>query len=488
MTTLAHLPLFLDLRDVPVLVVGGGEIAQRKLELLAAAGARLTVVAPEFTPGLLTAALAAGWTLRSRAFLDADVQGQRLVIAATADGLINAAVAAAARQAGIWVNAVDQPGVGDVIVPAVLARGPLTIAIGTQGVAPVLARRLRAQLESVLDPALGALAALLAEWRPRIRAALPDLAARRAFYDRVIDGEVGALLRCGATASVAGAALAGALQHAAHAPAPAGRVVLVGAGPGDPGLLTLAALRHLQRADVIVHDQLVSPAVLDLARRDAERIAVGKRGGGHSVSQLSINTLLLALAQDGRHVVRLKGGDPLTFARGGEELAVLKAHGISFEIVPGITAAQGCAAYAGIPLTHRDHAQGLRLVTAHCQGSLDKLDWTALARGGETLVFYMGLGMAADIQQQLLAAGRDPDTPFAAIENGTRSDQRVIDGRLQQLVATLTAAKVRPPALLIVGSVAAPALRAAWFGEDALPQVGERPGATAPAALAITAR
>lgn len=460
--SLRHFPLFLDLHEVPVLVVGGGVVAQRKLELLDQAGARLTVVAPQICDAIREAATTRGWTLRQETFRPEFVKQQRLVIAATDDAQVNAEVATAARAAGIWINAVDQPECGDAIVPAMLSRGPLTIAIGSDGSAPVLARRLRAQIESQLDPSLGALAQLLADWRGRIRAAVPDLSQRRALYDAMLDGEIPTLLRVGQKAA-AEAALARALTEAA--PTPAGRVVLVGAGPGDPGLLTLAALRHLQRADVIVHDQLVSPEVLELARRDAERIEVGKRGGGHSVSQLSINTILVALAQAGRYVVRLKGGDPLTFARGGEELAVLRQHGVAYEIVPGISAAQGCAAYAGIPLTHRDHAQSVRLVTAHCQGSIDRLDWRALAQGGETLVFYMGVAQASEIQLRLREHGLVGDTPFAAIENGTRANQRVIDGRLDQLVTTLHQHQVKAPALLIIGAVTAPELRSAWFGE-----------------------
>lgn len=462
---IAHFPLFLDLHDVPVLLVGGGPVGQRKLELLLRCGARLTVLEPDpALAGPLRALLGGKGELHSRDFREDDVRGQRLVIAATASAAVNAAVAAAARTAGIWVNVVDAPQLGDAIVPAIVSRGPLTVGISTSGAAPVLARRLRARLETLLEPSLAQLAELLRQWRPRIRNALPDPAARRDFYDRMLDGPLQDLLRCGQQ-QAAQALLQRELD--ASPDTTVGKVILLGAGPGDPGLLTLNGLRHLQRADVIVHDRLVSAQVLDLARRDALRIEVGKTGGGHSCSQLQINQILLAHAGAGRYVVRLKGGDPLTFARGGEELEVLRAHRIPFEIVPGITAAQGCAAYAGIALTHRAHAQSLRLVTAHCQGASDKLDWNSLSRSaaaGETLVFYMGLQQAAEIQLRLLQGGLPSHTPFTAIENGTRPQQRVVDGRLDQLVQTLRDAGIGSPALLMVGAVTAPALRHAWFG------------------------
>lgn len=456
---LAHFPLFLDLQEVPVLLVGAGAVGRRKLELLVRAGARVRIVDPHLDPVQAKALQSAGHEVRVAAFQAAHLQGQRLVIAATDERAVNAAVAQAARDLGLWVNVVDAPDLGNAIVPAIVSRGPITVGISTGGVAPVLARRLRARIESLLEPVLGGLALLLARWRGRIRAAREDVAARRDWYEAALDGPLVDLLRCGQLA----AAESWLARSLAEAPATRGRVVLVGAGPGDPGLLTLTALRHLQRADVIVHDRLVSAEVLDLARRDAERIEVGKTGGGHSVSQLEIHQILLAQAQAGRHVVRLKGGDPLIFARGGEELAVLQQAGIPFEVVPGITAAQGCAAYAGIPLTHRDLAQAVRLVTAHCQGSIDRLDWTALARGGETLVFYMALAQLGEIQLRLLAGGRSADTPFALIEQGTRSRQRVVDGTLGQLVITAAAAGVRSPALLIVGDVCAPAHRYPWF-------------------------
>ncbi|HEY1589977.1 MAG TPA: siroheme synthase CysG, partial [Rhodanobacter sp.] len=298
--------------------------------------------------------------------------------------------------------------------------------------------------------------------RGRIRARLPDMAARRQFYETLFAGPVATLLRRGQSKE--------ALQAAEHAlasasPVHTGSVVLVGAGPGDPGLLTLRALRALNEADVILHDRLVSAEVLELARRDAERIEVGKQAANHHTTQDGIHALLLEHASAGRRVVRLKGGDPFVFGRGGEELEFLRAHAIPYEVVPGITAAVACAAYAGIPLTHRDHAQSVRFVTAHCRSSLDTLDWAALAQERQTLAVYMGVGELAALQAQLIAHGRAATTPFALIENGSRAEQRVVTGTLANLHERASTHAVSSPALLILGEVAALAQSLAWFGQ-----------------------
>ncbi len=350
-------------------------------------------------------------------------------------------------------------------MPAIIDRSPLVIAISTGGAAPVLARRLRAEIETLVDASWASLAALCARWRERIRERLPDVVVRRRFYEGLIDGPVRRLLAAGHPAAAErqlGEALATGRESRR------GSVSLVGAGPGDPGLLTLNAVRALQQADVILHDQLVTDEILDLARRDADRIAVGKRAGGHQTAQAEINALMVEHARAGRRVVRLKGGDPFVFGRGGEELEYLRAHGVDYDVVPGITAALACAAYAGIPLTHREHAQSVRMVTAHCRDSLDTLDWHCLARERQTLVVYMGVGNAASIQRELLAHGRDPLTPVAVIENGTRRTQRVLAARLETLAATVTDGAVRSPALLIIGEVAGLAGALAWFGDGAV--------------------
>jgi uroporphyrin-III C-methyltransferase/precorrin-2 dehydrogenase/sirohydrochlorin ferrochelatase len=457
-----YFPLFADLHGRDVLVVGGGEVALRKVRLLLAAGACIRVVAPQLHAELL--AQSDRLDLRRERFAPAHFDGVVLAIAATDDAQTNAAVAAAGRARNVLVNVVDVAELSSFIVPAIVDRSPLVIAISSGGVAPVLARLVRERLESVIDESYGRLAALLERWRARIKQALPDVQARRRFYESAVRGEVASGVRrhddTGAEA---------ALQQLLHAESsnavrPRGSVVLVGAGPGDPGLLTLSALRALQQADVILHDRLVAAEILDLSRRDAERICVGKVARGHSVAQGRIHELLLEHASAGRRVVRLKGGDPFIFGRGGEELEFLARHGIPFEVVPGITAAIACGAYAGIPLTHREHAQSVRFVTAHCGESLDTLDWVALAQERHTVALYMGVAGLGRIQHHLLAHGRSPDTPVAIVENASRPEQRVVLTTLDELEAAGRSEQVQSPALVIVGEVAALAADLHWFG------------------------
>jgi len=326
----------------------------------------------------------------------------------------------------------------------------------------MLARWLRERLEILLDHALGPLAMLLQRKRGAIRARHRDLRERRSFYERLFASRIWQSLRSANTA----AAERELNRTLSQSQIQTGSVALVGAGPGDPGLLTLRALRLLNEADVILHDRLVDPAILDLARRDAQRIEVGKESGQHHTTQEQIHALLLAHARSGRRVVRLKGGDPFVFGRGGEELEFLRAHDVPYEVVPGITAALACAAYAGVPLTHRDHAQSVRFVTAHCKASLDTLDWRALAAERQTLAIYMGVAQLQALRDQLITHGRAPGTPFALIENGTRPQQRVITGTLANLPEQQRKHAVRSPALLILGEVAGLATKLAWFGEN----------------------
>jgi uroporphyrin-III C-methyltransferase / precorrin-2 dehydrogenase / sirohydrochlorin ferrochelatase len=456
-----YFPVFLDLHGAPVLIVGGGVIAARKLLLLEQAGASVTVVSPTATAGIAERAKQGGLRLLSRRFEPTDVAGMRIVIAATGEPDVNAAVAAAARAAGIPVNVVDDAALSTFIVPAIVDRSPLVVAISSGGVAPMLARRVRTLIEALLDESWGRLALFAEDWRERIRGGIADLAARRRFYDWLLDGPVASSVRAGREAD-ADRLLEGQLI-AKHSQL-AGSVTLVGAGPGDPELLTLRAQRALQEADVILTDRLVSPQVLARARRDAEVIDVGKTPGGHGTRQDRINRMLVVEARRGRRVVRLKGGDPFVFGRGGEELEYLERHGIAFEVVPGITAALACAAYAGIPLTHRDHAQGLQFVTAHCRESLDAIDWPGLARPGQTLAFYMGVAELDSIRKRLLAAGLAPATPAALVENGTRQNQRVVVTELAALPEAAHIHSVESPSMLFVGDVAALALRLHWFG------------------------
>jgi uroporphyrin-III C-methyltransferase/precorrin-2 dehydrogenase/sirohydrochlorin ferrochelatase len=455
-------PLFADLHQRRVLVVGGGAVAARKAQALLEAGAQVRVGAPELNQELAALARDGAIAHVPGRFQEGWLEDVWLVVAATDDAGVNAQVAAAAGARRILVNVVDDPALSSFQVPSIVDRSPLIVAISSSGVAPVLARRMRERIESLFDHALGPLGELAARYRGRIRERRPDLGARRRFYDWLMDGPVAALLRQ-SRAREAEHALDAALDQAQETPT--GSVVLVGAGPGDPGLLTLKALRALNEADVILHDRLISADILSLARRDAERIDVGKRPGeDHAATQARIHALMVDHARRGRRVVRLKGGDAFIFGRGGEELQHLRAHGIAYEVVPGVTAALACAAHAGIPLTHREHAQSLHLITAHCRDDGDTIDWAALADSRQTLAFYMGVGQLESLAQRLQAHGRAADTPFALVENGSRPEQRVLTGRLADLPTLARAHAVHAPALLIVGSVAALANELNWYG------------------------
>jgi uroporphyrin-III C-methyltransferase/precorrin-2 dehydrogenase/sirohydrochlorin ferrochelatase len=459
-----YFPLFADLRGRRVLLVGGGVVAERKARLLVEAGAKVDVVAARLNEWFATETTRAGQMRHiATAFDESQLESAVLVVAATDDVDVNSEVSRAAERRGILANVVDDAGRSSFIVPAIVDRSPLVIAISTGGAAPVLARLVREKLESLIDESYGTLAGLLDRWRARIRAAFPAVGARRRFYESVVRGRVSELIRDGRPAEAERELLV--QVDAGPSSSHVGSVVLVGAGPGDPGLLTLRALRALQEADVILHDRLVSREILDLARRDAERIPVGKEAGHHSVPQPRINELLAEHAQAGKRVVRLKGGDPFVFGRGGEELEYLREQQIPFEVVPGITAASACGAYAGIPLTHRDHSQSLRLVTAHCDPTKEGLDWPALAAERQTLAFYMGVARLGAVAEQLIAHGRSAGTPVAIVENGSRIDQRVTLAQLHELAAIAELGDVRSPALLIVGEVAALGAKLHWFGE-----------------------
>lgn len=455
-----YLPIFCRLDNKPVLLVGGGEVAQRKARLLLDAGAQLTVVAPELDPEL--AELAANGSIEWLAgeFAPQQLAGKWLVVAATDRREVNALVYQSANQARIFANVVDDPKRSSFIMPSIIDRSPLMVAISSGGKAPVLARLLREKLEAMLPQHLGTVTAFAGSLRERVKARFASMGERRRFWERLLGADrLGQALARGDHASAN--QLADTLF--ADESQTGGEVVLVGAGPGDPGLLTLHALRQMQQADVVVYDRLVSDEVMALVRRDAKRIFVGKQAGNHCVPQEGINQLLLDEAKKGQRVVRLKGGDPFIFGRGGEELETLVGTGIGFQVVPGITAASGCAAYAGIPLTHRDHAQSVRFVTAHGKGGAQDLDWPLLAKDRQTLVFYMGLSSCGVIREQLLAHGKGGDTPVALIERGTQPSQRVIRGTLDQLPEL--AIGVESPALIMVGSVVTLADSLAWFGQ-----------------------
>jgi uroporphyrin-III C-methyltransferase/precorrin-2 dehydrogenase/sirohydrochlorin ferrochelatase len=448
-----YFPAFFDLRERPALIVGGGEAAARRLRLLRKAGATVTVVAPRVGEEI-AAAVAEGATLRQRGFVSGDANGQTAVFAATGLADVDARVAEAARAAGVPVNVADRAELSTFIVPAIVERDPVVIGISTGGAAPVLASRLREAIERLLPARLGRLADFADTFRAAVKATVPSATSRFRFWDRFFDGPVADQVLAGNETGARERMLTLVNGRGASEP-PRGGVAIVGAGPGDPDLLTLRALRLLQRADVVIYDKLVGPGVLDLVRRDAERIYAGKSKGDHSKSQDEINALLAKQASAGRRVVRLKGGDPFIFGRGGEEADYLRRRGIAVELVPGITAALGCAAAVGIPLTHRDHAQAVTLATGQGKDGEPELDWATLAQLNQTLVIYMGVGTAGRIAARLIEHGLEPATPVAVIENGTLSNQKAVYGRLSGLGWLVRQSGIAGPALIVIGRVAA---------------------------------
>ncbi len=461
-----YFPVFFDLQGLHVLVVGGGEVALRKVSLLERSGAVITVVAPKIAPGLQARGAAGTIKLVAREFVPEDLDGARLVVVATSRRAVNRFIAKLSDARAIPVNVVDDREASRFIVPAIVDRDPIMVAVSTGGTSPVLARRLRERLEAFLPKRLGDLAMWLRGLRKTTRERLRDTDERRRFFEAVVDGPAARRFIDGDPH--------GALQIAQRllattstAPRAVGEVTLVGAGPGDPELLTLKALRALQDADIILHDRLVSTAILDLARRDAAKVCVGKSAGGVSTTQAEINDLLIRHASSGKRVVRLKGGDPFVFGRGGEELEALARAGISFSVVPGVTSALGCAAYAGIPLTHRDHAHSVTFVTGHADKNGLEPDWRALAMPGTTAVFYMGLARMAHIVARLLEHGAAGTRPAAVIVHGTLPSQQVIAATLATIESAASAASLESPALLVVGEVVALSATLAWF--NALP-------------------
>ena len=455
-----YLPLFHKLQGGRVLVVGGGEIALRKARLLADAGSVLRVVAPDVDGQLAALAREGGGEVLVRGYQAADLVGCRLVIAATDDPGLNAQVSADAQAVSLPVNVVDAPALCTVIFPAIVDRSPLVIAVSSGGDAPVLARLIRAKLEAWIPAAYGELAGLAARFRHKVKSLYPDVNQRRGFWETVFQGPIAERQLAGQGAEaerVLQAMVEGAPVQQG------GEVYLVGAGPGDPDLLTFRALRLMQQADVVLYDRLVAPAIIDMCRRDAERIYVGKRRADHAVPQDQINRLLVDLAQQGKRVLRLKGGDPFIFGRGGEEIEELAEHGIPFQVVPGITAASGCSAYGGIPLTHRDHAQSVRFVTGHLKDGTSNLPWNDLVAPSQTLVFYMGLVGLPTICAELIRHGRAASTPAALVQQGTTRNQRVFTGTLADLPELVAQHEVHAPTLVIVGEVVQLRDKLAWF-------------------------
>lgn len=446
-----YLPVCLDVQGRRCVVVGGGDVALRKTDLLRSAGALVHVVSPDLCSELAKQAASGAISYAARSFTPMDVEGAVLVIAATDEPGINRRVSESAKTRGIPVNVVDQPELCTFVMPAVIDRSPILVAISTGATSPVLARLLRSRLESFIPARIGLLARLAGEFRDRVKQRFGDVRARRVFWERMFQGRVAELALSGDVVS-ARRLLSGAVDSAENCER-AGEVYLVGAGPGDPDLLTFRALRLMQQADVVVYDHLVGDGILDMVRRDAHRIYVGKESNNHTLPQEEINQLLVRLAQQGKRVLRLKGGDPFIFGRGGEEVEALAQMDIPFQVVPGITAASGASCYAGIPLTHRDVAHGCIFVTGHLCKNDDAIDWEGLARPGQTVVFYMGVSQLTTICRQMVRHGLARHTPAAVIENATTPAQRVITGTLETLAHVAKAAGAKPPALIVVGEV-----------------------------------
>lgn len=453
-------PIFLRLEQRSVLVVGGGVVAERKLRLLQRTKAAIDVVAASLTPEVQVWADGGELTHLATSFDPAQLVGRSIVVVATDDDALNRLVAEQAAKLGIPVNVVDNPELCTFVFPSILDRSPLLIAISSGGASPVLARNLRARLETFIPAGYGRLAEWAGGYREQVKARVPA-ALRRRFWEDVLEGAIGEQVLAGGTEPEA--AFSSALARAEQADVGVGEVYLVGGGPGDPDLLTFKALRLMQKADVVLYDRLVAPEILDLVRRDAERINVGKQRDQHTLPQDQINDKLVELAKQGKRVLRLKGGDPFIFGRGGEEIDRLAEHGIPFQVVPGITAASGCAAYAGIPLTHRDHAHAVMFVTGHMKDGRLDLNWEAIVQPKQTIVFYMGLHGLETLCEQLIQHGFSSQQSAALVEKGTQPEQRVLTADLATLAARARDADMAPPALLIVGDVVQLHQRLGWY-------------------------
>ena len=481
-------PLFFKLEDRKVLIVGGGDVALRKADLLSRAGAAITILAPSISTEIQTLLSHTKYKAKHELIYEnynkAYMTGARVIIAATDDETLNHQIHADASELNIPVNVVDTPHLCDFIFPAIVDRNPIVIGISSNGKAPVLARLLRARLETLIPQGYGKLAKLAGDFRTEVKTKIPTLTGRRQFWERAFEGEVSQLMFAG-NENEAAAQLQADLDHTAAVIASSGKnaldnafsesqsvknvmgeVYIVGAGPGDPELLTFKALRLMQQADIVYYDALVSPQVLDLCRRDADKVFVGKKRSNHAVAQLGINELLVNSAKEGRRVVRLKGGDPFIFGRGGEEIESLRAHGVPYQVVPGITAANAAASYAGIPLTHRDHSQSVRFVTGFLKAGAPNSNFKSFLNTDETVVFYMGLHSLPRLTTGLIDAGRSSDTPIAIVSNASMPNQQVLTGTLASIVELQEKNQLPTPALLIMGDVVALHHDLAWYHLD----------------------
>ena len=449
-----QLPIFFQIKGKSVAVAGGGTVAARRAELALRAGAKVRVFAETLSDDFRPIAVQEGFTHIARTMTLEDIRNCALMFSAQGDPAADREAGSLAKQATVPINVADVPELCDFIMPSIVDRDPLVIAISTGGASPVFARMIRARLESVIPAAYGRLVSLVGSYRERLGAALKDQSARRRFWERVLEGRVADRFLSGHERE-ARVELERALARAANGEGSQqlGEVYIVGAGPGDPDLLTFRALRLMQRADVVLYDRLLPHGILNLVRREAEHIYVGKLPEDHTVPQEEITARLVELAKQGKRVLRLKGGDPFMFGRGGEEIEALAAAGIPVQVVPGVTAATGCAAYAGIPLTHRDHAQACVFVTGHSRSDGLSLGWTALIQPRQTVVIFMGLGKLSSLMRDFVAHGGDPKLPAAIIDNGTRPNQRVVTGTVETIADLTAKADLHGPALIILGTV-----------------------------------
>ena len=457
-----HLPIFINIRKKPCIVIGGGDIALRKINLLLKAKAKVDCLSPLFCKGIKNLSKNGHITLINKSFDQTDIKDYSIIIAATDDSSVNSSISAIAQVKKIPVNVVDSPELSSFIMPSIVDRSPLIIAVSSSGKAPVLSRIIRAKLETVIPSAYGILADIAGEYRQKVKDRFSTIKDRRAFWEAVFSGVIAEKVFSGRI-SEAKEDIQRQLDDSVEMDL--GEVYLVGAGPGDPDLLTFKALRLIQQADVVLYDRLVSKGVMELVRRDSELIYVGKKGGSDkSTKQVDINDQLVELAKSGKRVCRLKGGDPFIFGRGGEEIESLSEHGIPFQVVPGITAASGCSSYAGIPLTHRDYSQSCRFVTAHLKNGTTNLPWEEFIIDQQTIVFYMALSGANYICEKLMEYGMDKDMPIAIIEKGTMPEQKVYISSLTELPDLLEKEDIQAPTLMIVGEVVKLNEKLNWYG------------------------
>ena len=457
-----HLPIFINIRKKPCIVIGGGDIALRKINLLLKAQAMVDCLSPSFSRDIKNLSKDGHITLINKSFDQTDIKDYSIIIAATDDKSVNSLISSIAQVKNIPVNVVDSPELSSFIMPSIVDRSPLIIAVSSSGKAPVLSRIIRAKLETVIPSAYGILADIAGEYRQKVKDRFSTIKDRRVFWEAVFSGVIAEKVFSGRI-SEAKEGIEKQLNDSAEMEL--GEVYLVGAGPGDPDLLTFKALRLIQQADVVLYDRLVSKGVMELVRRDSELIYVGKKGGSDkSTRQVDINDQLVELAKSGKRVCRLKGGDPFIFGRGGEEIESLSEHGIPFQVVPGITAASGCSSYAGIPLTHRDYSQSCRFVTAHLKNGTTKLPWEEFIIDQQTIVFYMALSGAKYICEKLMEHGMDKDMPIAIIEKGTMPEQKVYISSLIELPDLLEREDIHAPTLMIVGEVVKLNEKLNWYG------------------------